>query len=72
MLFNLYDEAMTREAITDVDIGVNVGGYMVKSVRFADDKAIAARKEKGLHELMDNINRVTQDYRMKLMRKLLR
>ena len=34
-LFNLYDEAMMREAVTDADIGVKVGGNMVKSVRFA-------------------------------------
>ena len=25
-----------REAVTDVDIGVKVGGYTVESVRFAD------------------------------------
>ena len=37
---------MMREAITDVDTGVKVGGYMVKSARFADDKAKVARSEK--------------------------
>ena len=47
VLFNLHDEAMMREAVTDVDIGVKVGGYMIKSVRFADDKAIVVRSEKG-------------------------
>ena len=47
LLFNLYDEAMMREAVTDVDIGMKFGGYMVKSVRFADDKAIVARSENG-------------------------
>jgi len=35
-------------------------------VRFADDKAIIARSVKGLQELMDNINRVTQEYGMKI------
>ena len=54
LLFNLYDEAMIREAVTDVDIGVKVGGYMVKSVTFADDKAILARSEKGLHSTGTN------------------
>ena len=66
LLFNLYNEARMREAVIDVDIGVKVGGYMVKSTRFAVDKAIVARSEKGLQELMDNINRVTQDYGMKI------
>ena len=66
LLFNLYDEAMMREATADVDIGVKVGGYLVKSVRFADDKAVMARSVRGLQELMDNINRVTKDYGMKI------
>jgi len=30
-----------------------------------DDKAVVASSEKGLQELMDNINRVTQKYGMK-------
>jgi len=29
---------------------------MIKTVRFADDKAVVARSKKGLQELMDNIN----------------
>ena len=69
LLFNLYNEARMREAVIDVDIGVKVGGDMVKSIRFADDKAILARSEKGLQELMDNINRVTQDYGIKINMK---
>jgi len=39
---------------------------MVKSMRFADDKAVVASSEKMLQEMMDNINRVTQDYRMEI------
>ena len=45
LLFNLYDEAMMREAITDVDIRVKVRGYMVKSVRLVNDKAIVEMSE---------------------------
>jgi len=56
LLFNLYDEAMMREATTDEDNGVQVGGWLVNSVRFADDKAIIARSVKGLQEPMDNVN----------------
>jgi len=39
---------------------------MIKTMRFADDKAVVASSEKGLQELMDNINRVTQKYGMKI------
>jgi len=45
-----------REATSGVDIGVKVGGYMVNSVRFANDKAVEASSEKALQEIMDNKN----------------
>jgi len=60
LLYNLYDEAMMKEALYEVECGIQVGGHMIKTVRFADDKAGVASYEKVLQELMDNINRVTQ------------
>ena len=65
LLFNLYDEAMKREAM-DMEKGVKVGGYLINSVRFADDKAMIANSERRLQQLMDNINRVTKEYGMKI------
>ena len=41
-LFNIYAEAMLREALCDVDEGICVGGHLSKSVRFADDQATIA------------------------------
>jgi len=38
---------MMRESTSDADIGVKVGGYVVKSVRFADDKAVMAILRRG-------------------------
>ena len=56
LLLNLYDEAMMRDAVTDVDIGVKVGDYTAKSVRFADNKVIVARSEKkSTGTITDNI-----------------
>jgi hypothetical protein len=66
LLYNLYDEAMMREALEEVDHGVKVGGLLIKTIRFADDKAVTASSQRGLQLLMDNINRVTQEYGMKI------
>jgi len=66
LLCNLYDEAMMREALYEIECGIKVGGHMIKTVRIADDKAVVASSEKGLQELMDNINRVTQKYGIKI------
>jgi len=46
LLYNLYDEAMMREALYEVECGIKVGGHMIKTVRFADDKAVVASSEK--------------------------
>jgi len=62
LLYNLYGEAMMRNALHEIECGIKVGGHVIKTVRFADDKAVVASSEKGLQELMDNINRVTQKY----------
>ena len=35
-------------------------------IRYADDKAVVASSEKNLQRLMDSVNRVTQEYGMKI------
>jgi len=70
-VWNLEDRGMcdwkrcTYQGCTRCKQWVKVGGFNVKSVRFADDKAIVVMSESGLQKLMDNINRVTKDYGMK-------
>ena len=66
LLFNIYDEAMMREALEDLEKGIKGGGVIIKSIRFADDKAIVARSSTELQELMNAISRVTQAYGMKI------
>ena len=66
LLYNIYDEAMMREALEEVDHGVKVGGQLIKTIRFADDKAVTASSQRGLQQLMDNIDRVTKEYGMKI------
>jgi len=70
LAINVYDEAMMREALYEVECGIIVGGHMIKTVRFADDKEVVAITEKGLQKLMDNINRVTQKYGIKINMKI--
>jgi len=51
----------------EVECSVKVGGHMIETVRFVDDKAVVAGSDKGLQELMDNNNnRVTQKCGMKI------
>jgi len=66
LLFIIYDEALTREAIGKVEEGVKVGGKMIKAIRYADDKAIVASTEGGLQVLMDKLNEITKKFGMKI------
>jgi len=66
LLFIIYDEAMVKEATRNSERGVHVGGQAVNMIRYVDDKAVVCDTHKGLQELMDNLNRVTKEYGMKI------
>ena len=65
-LFNIYTEAMMREALSELDNGVKVGGRVMKSVSFADDKAIVCSTEEGLQKMVNNLNRTAEEFGMKI------
>jgi len=65
---SIYDEAMIREAtdITETGISVGLGGRIINTIRYADDKAVVANSQKGIRQLMDNLNKVTREFSMKI------
>src|SRR3984885_9688321 len=66
ILFNLYIEELIREALQDTEEGIKVGGKMIKALRFADDQAMLANKEEDLQHMMDELNRISKEYGMKI------
>ena len=42
LLFNIYAEAMMKDAMEEVEEGVRMGGHWIQAVRFADDQAMVA------------------------------
>ena len=62
----IYDKAMIREATDNMETGISVGGHIINTVRYADDKAVVANSQKGLQQLMDNLNKVTREFGMKI------
>ena len=59
----IYDEAMITEATETV---ISVGGRIINTIRYADDKAVVASSQRGLQQLMDNLNKVTREFGMKI------
>ena len=58
LLFIIYDEVMVKEATSNSEHGVHVGGQPVNMIRYADDKAVVRNIQK---ELMNNLDRVTKN-----------
>src|ERR1700733_2159742 len=59
-------EELIREALQDTEEGIKVGGKMIKALRFADDQAMLANKEEDLQHMMDELNRISKEYGMKI------
>jgi len=45
---------------------ISVGGHIINTIRYADDKAVVANSQKGLQKLMDNLNKVTGEFGVKI------
>jgi len=67
-LYLIYDETMIREATDNIETGI-LSGRIINTIRYADDKAVVANSQKGLQQLMDNLNKVTRDFGMKINMK---
>jgi len=52
-----------------VQEGISVGGATVPSIRYVDDKAVVASSQRALQCLMDSINKVSEEYNMKINTK---
>jgi hypothetical protein len=66
VLFLIYAEMMMIEAMEDLEYGVNVGGKLIKDIRFADDQGMVASTEFGLQQLMNGLVKTAKEYDMKL------
>jgi len=66
LLYLIYDKAVIREATDNMETGISVGGCMINTIRYADDKAVVANSQKGLQQLMDNLNKDTRQFDMKV------
>jgi len=46
--------------------GVATGVRLVQAIRFADDQAITASSEKDLQRMMKALERISEEYRMRI------
>jgi len=60
------DEAVISEATANLETVISVVSHIINTVRYADDKAVVANSQNGLQQLMDNQNKVTREFGMKI------
>jgi len=65
LLYLINDEAIVRDTTDNLEAGISVGGRIISTIRYADDKAVVANSQKELQQLMDNPNKVTREFGMK-------
>ena len=66
ILVNTHSEAMLSDALSGVNEGIRVGGHLIKTVLFADDKATLASSVEGLQLMMGKMQESAGEYDMKI------
>jgi len=66
MLFNIYIQEVLNETLDNVADGVVTGGRLVHAIRFADDQAMMASSEEGLQRIMEALERLSEEYGMRI------
>jgi len=54
ILFNLYSECLTKEALEGLG-DFKIGGQIIHTVKYADDLVLLAKEEKVLQDMIDKL-----------------
>jgi len=65
ILFNLYSECLTTEALDGLG-DFNIGGKIIRSVKYADDLVLMAKEEKVLQGMIDKLIEIGRCYGMEM------
>ena len=49
-----------------METGISIGDHIINTIRCVDDKALVANSQKWLQQLMDDLNKVTREFGMKI------
>lgn len=66
ILFNIYSEAIFRDALEEENEGIIINGQTINNIRYADDTVILADSMNKLQHLMDKVNTACKDKGLKM------
>ena len=65
ILFNLYSECLTREALEGFG-DFKIGGQIIHTVKYADDHVLLSKKETVLQDMIDKLFEIGRCYGMEM------
>jgi len=65
ILFNLYSECLTKEALKGFG-DFKIGGQVIHTVKYADDLVLLAKEEKVLQDMTDKLIEIWECYEMEM------
>ena len=65
ILFNLYSECLTKETLDGLG-DFNIGGKIIKNVKYADDLVLMAKEETVLQGMIDKLIAIGRCYGMEM------
>jgi len=65
VLSNLYSECLTKEAMNGLG-DFNIGGQIIRTVKYADDLVLMAKEETVLQGMIDNPIEIVRCYGMEI------
>ena len=65
ILFNLYSEYLTKEALEGLG-DFKIGGQVIHTVKYADDLVLLAKDEKVLQDMIDKQIEIRRCYGMEM------
>jgi len=61
ILFNLYSECLTKEALEGFG-DFKIGGQIIQTVKYADDLVLPAKEDKVLQDMTDKLTEIGRCY----------
>lgn len=66
LLFNVYSEAIFKEALFDAVEGITVGGERINNIRYADDTVLLADNEEDMQAIINRVVEVSTIYGLEI------
>ncbi|KAL4113049.1 hypothetical protein QTP88_016750 [Uroleucon formosanum] len=68
ILFNIYSEAVLREALQEWNGGVGIGGKKINNLRFADETTLSTKSEPDMSQLIKRVEEASNKYGLTINR----